>query len=654
MKQAVQSDASQVQKTSEPTRSRPAQNQFAAPGGHLAQLAAVINGSPRMQALARMKEDIQRTAQLKIGIAGTLAQGDREAGLDDAMENHESSAAESPSACGCSSKPGAAEITRKKSPAQKKSKSEGSAIVQLLKDDDQVPVWVPDKGTTESRAASSLPGEELLAVIRPKFGSVRMSKLKRTETPDLTPDGLKDNKGQPILAFVLNEADAAACVKAMSAQTALEGPSLLGSNKQRGALTATLGAGALASIGKMGAQMSRQMQAHEGAVLTQPESRPKNPIELLAKLQRNWFNCGQVGVNILQELKGAGAKLDVVEEHNLRPNDIDVLGRILTRSAKHLIVDCSFLSIHTFTVELLPDGRCYLVQGYEKKYSAFWWQQFPTRPQDVALKPEASKDEMEAAEKSFELAELRKRYGSPEGFDEEDLAELQANIQAFVKSGYKVAEWKKLPFLPSEDPSLLSHAAKDIQLKVRVLEVKDASDVYQRLGGKAPQSLCVLAVKGVNELYEQTKLRAGESTETVTSTNVEPSPKASARTTRPKDFAFAKDGTPYATNTEGIRDSGQCLWDTLRRSVANQFLEAAAAECKLKIDQAVYDDELAKLINAINRHAGTSFNLEVDYLDIMSLEYVKTKNYGGGDTRIKIGLFYDPDKGLGHYVPPSK
>jgi hypothetical protein len=116
--------------------------------GNLAQLAAMMNSSPRMEALAQMKEDIQRrahvqnlqqlstaqlsesprsplapgeTAQLKIGIAGTLAHGDR-AGQDSAMEDHGASAAESPSsACGCNSKLGAAETKREKSPAQKKS-----------------------------------------------------------------------------------------------------------------------------------------------------------------------------------------------------------------------------------------------------------------------------------------------------------------------------------------------------------------------------------------------------------------------------------------------------------------------------------------------------------------------------------------------------
>jgi hypothetical protein len=175
MKQTVQPEASHAKKTAEPTSSRPAQRQAFASGGHLAQLAGMMNGSPRVQALAQMKEDIQgsarvqslqqlstaqlsesvrsslaagETAQFKIGIAGTLAHGDRVAGQDNAMEEHGSSAAESPwsSPCGCSSKQetaGANRQTRSKQEkprAQKKSNGEErSASAQQKEDSALVP-----------------------------------------------------------------------------------------------------------------------------------------------------------------------------------------------------------------------------------------------------------------------------------------------------------------------------------------------------------------------------------------------------------------------------------------------------------------------------------------------------------------------------------
>jgi hypothetical protein len=81
------------------------------------------------------------TAQLKIGITGTLAHGDRVAGQDNAMEDHGSSAAESPSSspCGCSSKQEAAP-KREQSPAQKKSNGEErSASAQRKEDSALVP-----------------------------------------------------------------------------------------------------------------------------------------------------------------------------------------------------------------------------------------------------------------------------------------------------------------------------------------------------------------------------------------------------------------------------------------------------------------------------------------------------------------------------------
>lgn len=111
----------------------------------LMQMKEDIQGSARVQSLqqlsaTQLSESVRsplapgETAQLKIGIAGTLAHGDRVAGQNNAMEDHGSSAAESPSSspCGCSSKQGAAEPKQEKRPAQKKSNGvEQTAPVQL-------------------------------------------------------------------------------------------------------------------------------------------------------------------------------------------------------------------------------------------------------------------------------------------------------------------------------------------------------------------------------------------------------------------------------------------------------------------------------------------------------------------------------------------
>lgn len=75
MKQAANIDASHAPKAPEPLRSRYAP--AAAPGGHLAQLAALVNGSPRVQQLAKLADDIQQSsrAQSLMSLAAETHQG---------------------------------------------------------------------------------------------------------------------------------------------------------------------------------------------------------------------------------------------------------------------------------------------------------------------------------------------------------------------------------------------------------------------------------------------------------------------------------------------------------------------------------------------------------------------------------------------------
>jgi hypothetical protein len=122
---------------------------------------------------------------------------------------------------------------------------------------------------------------------------------------------------------------------------------------------------------------------------------------------------------------------------------------------------------------------------------------------------------------------------------------------------------------------------------------------------------------------------------------------------QPKDFAEAPDGTRYATITDGIRDNGQCLWDTLRLKVPDYILNNAAEECDLTVNEAVYDDKLNELLIAINNNGESVYQLTVHYFDIFSLKFERSASYGEGKELISIGLFYDLKEGLGHYVPPS-
>lgn len=75
MKQAANIDASHAPRAAEPLRSRHAP--VGASGGHLAQLAALINGSPRVQQLAQLSDDIQQSprAQSLMALAAETQQG---------------------------------------------------------------------------------------------------------------------------------------------------------------------------------------------------------------------------------------------------------------------------------------------------------------------------------------------------------------------------------------------------------------------------------------------------------------------------------------------------------------------------------------------------------------------------------------------------
>jgi len=65
MKQVIQPGADVAQKAAEPARSRHAEQQTNAPDGHLVQLAAMMNGSSRAQALTQPKEDIQHSPRVQ-------------------------------------------------------------------------------------------------------------------------------------------------------------------------------------------------------------------------------------------------------------------------------------------------------------------------------------------------------------------------------------------------------------------------------------------------------------------------------------------------------------------------------------------------------------------------------------------------------------
>jgi hypothetical protein len=121
MKSAAQPDAKQTQKTAEPTRSQPAQQKTSASGGHLAQLAAMINASPKADSLMTLAAEINQ---------GSPVQRQRKAG--DAESANTRSGSESKS------------LPDRKLPAQKKDATRGQAVTGKPAQRRGVlqPVWV--------------------------------------------------------------------------------------------------------------------------------------------------------------------------------------------------------------------------------------------------------------------------------------------------------------------------------------------------------------------------------------------------------------------------------------------------------------------------------------------------------------------------------
>ncbi|WP_229404897.1 hypothetical protein [Micromonospora sp. NBRC 110038] len=94
----------------------------------------------------------------------------------------------------------------------------------------------------------------------------------------------------------------------------------------------------------------------------------------------NWANCGKTAENILAELRkkhptcadgieagtrekvGSGAGKDLLK-----------LLRKVPQEGQILLLDCSFPSVHTFLLEVHPNGNRYLCQGYQGTYYASWW-----------------------------------------------------------------------------------------------------------------------------------------------------------------------------------------------------------------------------------------------------------------------------------------
>jgi hypothetical protein len=110
------------------------------------------------------------------------------------------------------------------------------------------------------------------------------------------------------------------------------------------------------------------------------------------------------------------------------------------------LFDCSFPHLHTFLIEVHPDGRRYLHQSYRGRYGARWWQ----GTDETALAGGQVADEQDAAA----LRRARYRYGLGKPIPAEAYARFVRTLNEAVLAGDWAGfatYWRDLPFCPTRD-----------------------------------------------------------------------------------------------------------------------------------------------------------------------------------------------------------
>ncbi|MGW1062391.1 hypothetical protein [Micromonospora rubida] len=94
----------------------------------------------------------------------------------------------------------------------------------------------------------------------------------------------------------------------------------------------------------------------------------------------NWANCGKTSDNILFELKKLHPQLTdgiTSGERLTFPAGKGEAARkalsAMPQQGQILLLDCTFPLVHTFVLEVHPNGNRYLCQGYQGAYFASWW-----------------------------------------------------------------------------------------------------------------------------------------------------------------------------------------------------------------------------------------------------------------------------------------
>ncbi|WP_218822095.1 DUF4157 domain-containing protein [Sphingomonas sp. IBVSS2] len=109
-------------------------------------------------------------------------------------------------------------------------------------------------------------------------------------------------------------------------------------------------------------------------------------------------------------------------------------------------------------------------------------------------------------------------------------------------------------------------------------------------------------------------------------------------------------GHRFNPNTVGIRDGGECFWDTMRHyGFTEKQLSDAASEAGLTVDVAVDARDIAAFVDALNEEVDETIWVRLVTYDLKTLKFQSYIDIGDGDKQVYVALFADDDQG--HYVP---
>jgi hypothetical protein len=101
----------------------------------------------------------------------------------------------------------------------------------------------------------------------------------------------------------------------------------------------------------------------------------QTPKEQQSVFLAQWGSCGMTTDNLVIELQAAGAVFKL-EEHVFVGADqaAEARAHMSEIPGGLALLNCQFDQVHEMTIEVHPDGRRHLAQGYKGGYLAWWWQ----------------------------------------------------------------------------------------------------------------------------------------------------------------------------------------------------------------------------------------------------------------------------------------